>query len=93
MVEKISKHHVLSLHEQELLDRSLIKEILKEHNLKENVDIMYRMAFECRISSDSEHVDDCLRTAMNQFENQKLKDEEHHIHEHKQHFRFPVRTD
>lgn len=93
MVAKLSRHHVLSPNEQEQLDRTLIKEILKEHNLKENVDIIYRLAVECMQSSDSDHVDDCLRAALGQFNDQKKVNDESHVHSRKDHFSFPLDTD
>jgi hypothetical protein len=93
MVEKLSKHHVLSPSEQEALDRTLIKEILKEHNLKESVDIIYRMALECMQCSEGDHVDNCLHIAVNQFKEQREKNEECRIHEIRNHFQYPVRTD
>ena len=92
MVEKLSKHHVLSPVEQELLDRTLIKETLKDHNLKESVDIVYKMACECMNCSDKEHIDDCLRQAIVGFTKQQ-KDNESNGQPRKDIFQFPVSTD
>lgn len=61
-------HQVLSPKDQEELDKEKILEVLTEHNLGENINLIYKIMMECR---NGRHIDDIVKKIVEDF------DEEH----------------
>ena len=61
-------HQVLAPEYQEQLDKEKILELLTEHNLAENIDLIYAIIVECK---NGGHIDDCVKKIVEEF------DEEH----------------
>ena len=72
MVDR-SPHQVLSPEKQEELDKEKIEEILREHNLSENVELVYEIIKKCK---DGGFIDNCCEEAIKQYEEEKKKKEE-----------------
>jgi len=74
MVEK-TPHQVLSSDKQEELDKEKIEEMLRKHNLDENIDLVYELVKSCANGKD---IDACIKTVITEFE-EKEKEEENPI--------------
>lgn len=72
MVER-APHQVLSPEKQEELDKEKIEEILREHNLSENVELVYEIIKKCK---DGGFIDTCCEQAIKEHEKEKKKNEE-----------------
>lgn len=76
MVEK-TPHQVLSPDKQEELDKEKIEEMLRKHNLDENIDLVYELVKSC---ANGKYIDDCIQTIIKEFgEKQKEKEDENPI--------------
>ena len=76
MVEK-TPHQVLSPDKQEELDKEKIEEMLRKHNLNENIDLVYELVKSC---ANGKHIDDCIKSVIKEFEEkEKEKEDENPI--------------
>ena len=76
MVEK-TPHQVLSPDKQEELDKEKIEEMLRKHNLDENIDLVYELVKSC---ANGEDIDTCIKAVIKEFEeNQKEKEDKNPI--------------
>lgn len=66
-----STHHMLPPTEQEKLAKERIEELLKEHNLGENVDLIYLIICECCKVNVSNEIDLCIDKIVKEFEGEK----------------------
>ena len=57
-------HQVLAPEDQEKLDKEQILELLTEHNLGENIDLLYKIIIECK---NGGHIDDCVKKVVEEF--------------------------
>ncbi len=71
MVERSTPHQVLPHDKQEELDKEKIEEMLRKHNLDENIDLVYELVKSCANGKD---IDTCIKTVIEEFE-QKQKEE------------------
>lgn len=77
MVEKTTPHQVLSPDKQEALDKEKIEEMLRKHNLDENIDLVYELVKSC---ANGKYIDDCIKTIIKEFEEKpKEKEDENPI--------------
>lgn len=76
MVEK-TPHQILSPDKQEELDKEKIEEMLRKHNLDENIDLVYELVKSCANGVD---IDTCIKAIIKEFEEkQKEKEDENPI--------------
>ncbi len=69
---KKSPHQVLSPDKQEELDKEKIEEMLRKHNLDENIDLVYELVKSC---ANGKHIDDCIKSVIKEFEEKEKEDE------------------
>ncbi len=77
-MERTSEHQVLPPVERETLAKEKIEALLKEHNLGENVDLIYRIICECN-KAGGETIDLCVDRIVQEFvdhKKQAIQDEE-----------------
>ena len=67
-------HQVLAPKEQEHLDKEKLQKLLIEHNLGENVDLIYKIITECAITH--KHIDDCIEKVLAEFNENGLEDKD-----------------
>lgn len=68
---KKTPHHVLPADQQEELDKEKIEEMLRKHNLDENIDLVYELVKSCANGKD---IDACIKAVIEEFE-EKQKEE------------------
>lgn len=71
MVDK-SPHQILSPDKQEELDKEKIEEMLRKHNLDENIDLVYELVKSCANGKD---IDACIKAVIKEFEEKEKEDE------------------
>jgi len=77
-MERTSEHQVLPPVERERLAKEKIEALLKDHNLGENVELIYLIICECNKAGD-ETIDLCVDRIIQEFEDHKkqaVQDEE-----------------
>lgn len=70
MVDK-SPHQILSPDKQEELDKEKIEEMLRKHNLDENIDLVYELVKSC---ANGKEIDSCIKTVIEEFEEKEKED-------------------
>jgi len=63
-----SPHQVLSPTHQMKLDKEQIELMLREHNLDENIDLVYKLIQACH---GDKHIDECVERIVKEFDEQK----------------------
>lgn len=71
MVDKLP-HQVLPPDQQKELDKEKIGEMLRKHNLDENIDLIYELVKAC---TKGKNIDDCIQTIIKEFEEKEKEDE------------------
>ncbi len=74
-MERTTVHQMLPPVEQERLAKERIEELLKEHNLGDNVDLIYLIIRECGKSDNGDKIDLCIDKIVKEFSNQKQTSE------------------
>jgi len=72
MVEK-TPHQILSPDKQQELDKEKIEEMLRKHNLDENIDLVYELVKAC---TDGKDIDACIETIIKEFEEKEKEEDE-----------------
>lgn len=65
-------HQVLPSNVQEQIDRELIAKVLSEHNLDDNVDLVYKIINEC-MKAQQNNIDQCIERVVKKYRAEKQK--------------------
>lgn len=91
-MERSSKHHILSLNEQEKLSKEKIEDFLREHNLRENVDLIYLLMNEYNDMDYDNKMDLCIEKVVGIFTGQQQTLEENEAEEHANQYDIYTKT-
>ena len=71
IVDRHTEHQILPKEDLVRLAKEKIEELLRMHNLEENVDLIYALIYECRKSDSDNKIDLCVQKVIDEFEEKK----------------------
>lgn len=91
-MERTSAHQMLPLAEQERLAKEKIEELLKGHNLGENVNLIYLIIRECGRANNGDKIDLCVDKIVREFEGQQQETEANEAEQHSKQYDIYSKT-